>query len=345
MLRCALLFVLVGVCTCLNTWEIPKGNLLDHVTPWMSERWVQYKKLHNKTYGCDTEELTRRIHWEDNVRLVESHNKLYEAGRSSFGLGENHFSDLAEDEFNKYYLSSLVIPEDELNRQDDLDDSHINVDDLDAMVDWRTKNRNAVGSVKNQGQCGSCWAYSANGALEGQLGIKRNRGYDLSEQNLVDCSTNGNYGCQGGWMNNAFTYIQRNGIDPENAYPYRGYQQRCRFNRAASVAKVTSIRNIQKGSERDLQSALSNEGPVAIAVDVSDRRFMQYRTGVYDNPYCGQRPSHAMLNIGYGNSAGKDYWLIKNSWSTRWGDNGYIKMRRNRNNQCQMASFASYGRV
>lgn len=211
-------------------------------------------------------------------------------------------------------------------------------------IDWRE--RGAVADIKNQGRCGSCWAFSTTGSIEGQHFIKTGSLKRLSEQNLIDCSTSyGNNGCQGGWTDQAFTYIKRNGgIDTEESYPYQAANGICRYNRQNSGAMITGFMDIPTGDEEKLKEALATVGPISIAIDSSHDSFRHYASGVYTEPNCDpQKLCHAILAVGYGTDAnGNDYYIVKNSWGTTWGENGYIKIARNHNNHCGIATAASY---
>ncbi|XP_020631221.1 cathepsin L1-like [Orbicella faveolata] len=254
----------------------------------------------------------------------------------------NQFGDLTVDEYRFFFLGLRSHFSDETEQQGShfLPPSGVSLPDT---VDWRTKGY--VTPVKDQGQCGSCWAFSTTGSLEGQHFKRTGQLVSLSEQNLVDCSTSyGNHGCQGGLMDNAFRYIKANGgIDTETSYPYEARKDNCRYNPNNVGATVTGYVDVPQGSEEALQSATATVGPISVAIDASHTSFQFYHSGVYNEQSCSStKLDHGVLVVGYGTYQGQDYWLVKNSWGTGWGMQGYVMMSRNRNNQCGIATSASY---
>jgi len=209
-----------------------------------------------------------------------------------------------------------------------------------------------VSEVKDQQDCGSCWAFSAVGALEGQL-HKVHRGekdfLPLSAQNLVDCAkrnrTDDPNGCNGGLPKDAYIYVREQGLEVEDDYRYTGNFGECKFKRLFSYMKDNGGVYFPVGDEENLKVLIANFGPVSAAIDATIL-FSSYAGGVfYDNTCSNEidKLNHAVLIVGYGHDKklGKDYWLVKNSWSSNWGEDGYIKMARNRNNNCGIATAVS----
>lgn len=239
---------------------------------------------------------------------------------------------------------------------------------LPESIDWRTKG--AVTDVEEQGKCGSCWAFSILGALESQQFRKTGHLIQLSPQNLVDCA-NAKHKCEGQSRHNAMDYIKRNGVETERMYPYRAVGGKCKYNRRKSVATLKGYRDLPEGDETRLQQAIANVGPISVCVDASHKSFQHYSGGIYYEPKCGSSDDdldHAVLVVGYSTDRnGKDYYIVKNSWGEDWGrkkkrfvalhffpislfiqftrfsgEKGYMKLARNQNNHCGVATIATY---
>jgi cathepsin L len=190
---------------------------------------------------------------------------------------------------------------------------------------------------------GSCWSFSTTGSTEGCHKIKTGTLVSLSEQNLMDCSTSyGNQGCDGGLMTQAMEYIiNNNGIDTETSYPYTAQDGTCHYSVANRGATLSSYNNVPSGNEDALQQSVS-QGPTSVAIDASQSSFQLYTSGVYYDPNCSsQSLDHGVLAVGWGVDGSQDYWIVKNSWGTDWGLQGYIWMSRNRNNNCGIATMAT----
>ncbi|XP_054719675.1 procathepsin L-like [Uloborus diversus] len=308
--------------------------------PFFHEHWENFKRVFHKEYN-GRDETARRMVWESHVAEVIKHNLEYDLGLHTYRKGINEYADLTHAEFvkafNGYRSSGKV-----LNRSNSTFIEPFNID-LPATVDWRKQG--LVTGVKNQAQCGSCWAFSTTGSLEGQHKKATGNLVSLSEQNLVDCSgPEGNMGCEGGLMDQAFAYIKQNGgIDTEQSYPYTAEDGTCHYKASSRGAGVTGYVDIPSGDEAALQKAVATVGPISVAIDASQESFQLYQGGIYNEPQCSsQFLDHGVLAVGYGTENGVDYWLVKNSWGTTWGNQGYIQMSRNKNNQCGIATQASY---
>jgi len=308
--------------------------------PELDEHWGNFKKAFGKKYD-GREEVARRLIWEENVADIVRHNLRADMGLHKFKKGINEFSDMSHEEFVKHFNGFRSSGFRSNKASNWLEPLNIQVPD---KVDWR--DQGLVTPVKNQEQCGSCWAFSATGSLEGQHKKKTGDLVSLSEQNLVDCSRpQGNNGCEGGLMDNAFEYIKLNkGIDTEESYPYTAQDgAECLFKRADVGATCTGYVDIPRGDEDALKKAVATVGPVSVAIDASHSSFQSYQSGIYNEAECStQQLDHGVLIVGYGTEDAGDYWLVKNSWGLTWGMQGYIKMSRNNGNQCGIATMASY---
>jgi cathepsin L len=307
----------------------------------LNRHWQLWKSANNKQYS-DAEEHVRRGIWESNLQKVQDHNLQADLGVHTYWLGMNKFADMTITEFVKVMNGYNVTMRGQRknNRPEYTFNPKLQVPDT---VDWR--DQGYVTAVKDQGQCGSCWAFSSTGALEGQHFKATSKLVSLSEQNLVDCSQKqGNMGCNGGLMDQAFDYIkENNGIDTEVSYPYEAVDNTCRFKSENVGATDTGFTDIKSKDEDALKQAVADIGPISVAIDASHASFQLYKSGIYNEIFCSQtRLDHGVLAVGYGTDSNKDYWLVKNSWGEGWGNKGYIQMSRNKRNQCGIATAASY---
>lgn len=315
-------------------------------TDLVAQEWDLFKTQYSKGYASEIEDKFRLKVFMDNKHKIASHNKRFQNNEESYELEMNHFGDLLHHEFVKTmngYKHSLKAVSGEFNEAVTFI-APFNVT-VPETVDWRAEG--AVTPIKNQGQCGSCWAFSTTGSLEGQHFRSTGKLVSLSEQNLIDCSSKyGNNGCEGGLMDNAFKYVKDNkGIDTEPSYPYEGQDDKCRYKPEKSGATDKGFVDIPEGDEAKLKLAVATVGPVSVAIDAGHPSFQFYKKGVYYEKQCGSGAEdldHGVLVVGYGTENGKDYWLVKNSWGERWGIEGYIKMARNKKNHCGIATDASY---
>jgi cathepsin L len=287
-----------------------------------------FKQQYGKTY-LPSEEQHRYSVFKANYDFVQN----WDADTRGFKVAINKFADLSSAEFVSIY-NGVNITRQPVYRPGK---------PAAATVDWRTKG--AVTGVKDQGQCGSCWSFSSTGSIEAAHFFSTGSLVSLSEQNLMDCSTaEGNQGCNGGLMDQAFEYVISNhGIDTESSYPYTtSGPNSCKYSAANIGATISSYTDISSGDENGLTSAI-NSRPVSVAIDASHNSFQLYSSGVYYEPSCSSSQlDHGVLAVGYGSDGGSDYYIVKNSWGSSWGSSGYILMSRNRNNNCGIATAASY---
>jgi len=319
--------------------------------------FFDYIKEHKVDFEFSGKKFIERLQiFADNLDRIERHNKE----DSTYKLGRNEFTHMTWQEFAEHFnLNAMPIPASSLRRGDGTFHAHDGVTSNPTSINWVDQKK--VTQVKNQGSCGSCWSFSASGALEGAYSVKHNtqwssagqptpsspaswQGY--SEQNLVDCDkTDSN--CNGGWMDNAFTWIKNNGgICSEASYPYTSGAAAvvgsCKSCTKVAGVTVTSFTDVAPGSVSSLESAVALK-PVAIAVAVNSN-FQLYSSGVFTGR-CGFDLNHGVLLTGYGTDGGNPYWNVKNSWGNTWGEGGYIRILKSSANLCHVLDAPSYVNV
>ncbi|EGC35214.1 hypothetical protein DICPUDRAFT_55299 [Dictyostelium purpureum] len=304
----------------------------------LQEKFVAFKSEYEKSYENKEEHDMRFKNYKVAHNKIVSHN----AKNLSYKLGFNHYADLSDHEFNTLIKPKVARPSN--NGAHSVHDDE-DIYTIPQSVDWR--NQKCVTPVKDQGVCGSCWTFGSTGSLEGTNCVTNGYLVSLSEQQLVDCAyLMGSQGCNGGFAASAFQYIMdAGGIATESDYQYLMQNALCKDKSTTfSGVGVSSYVNVTAGSINALLNAVATQGPVAIAIDASVDDFRYYQSGIYSNPSCKNGPDdldHEVLAIGYGTLNGVDYWLVKNSWSTNWGMEGYFMLER-ANNLCGPASQATY---
>jgi len=303
----------------------------------MTEKFEAWKSKFAKSYETVEDEAAALAAFTSNEAIINERNNQ----NLSYKLGHNKFSDMTWEQFEAHHMGSLFLNVPPKNSQR----VHLKLGDAVAdSVDWVTAG--AVTPVKDQARCGSCWAFSTTGSVEGAFQIANGQLKSLSEEDLVQCDHNGDQGCNGGLMDNAFRWIEQNGIALESTYPYTsgsGTTGTCDAQKKAQAAvTISSFRDVPTGDEDALKSAVAQQ-PVSVAIEADKSAFQLYKSGVLDSSSCGTKLDHGVLVVGYGtdSSVSKDYWKVKNSWGASWGEDGYIRMVRGKN-MCGLANQASY---
>jgi len=303
--------------------------------PDFARRLQQYREWmmkYNKVYGVG-ETAMRFAIWNKAYEFAKEHN----AKGLSWTCGVNKFSDLTKEEFSAMYLGYNGNP----NRPRNV--VYLDERDLPNSIDWRAQG--AVVAVKDQGSCGSCWSFSTTGALEGLRFIKNNTLISMSEQQLMDCSSSyGNQGCNGGLMDDAFKYARDKGIMPDSVYSYKGKTGTCKYNTSQVIFKNKGYTDVKVNTPTQLQAAV-NMQPVSIAIEADQSVFQSYTSGIISSG-CGTNLDHGVLIVGWGTSNSTNYWIVKNSWGTSWGMQGYVNIAMGTQNSgkgvCGINSDPSY---
>jgi len=304
------------------------------------QQWTAWKTENHRLYGSAEEESRRFRNFMRNSKIVQALNKEYENVPDGARFGMTQFADLSKEEFAKLYLHPFDASS---IKRDFLPATGTKLSDWPTSKDWVEDG--AVTAVKNQGNCGSCWAFSVSGNAEGAYYVAHKELPLLSEQQFVDCDHDCmqyqgqkvcDSGCNGGLMPNAMTYAIREGVDTETEYPYTGTEGTCKHT-AAGKYKFSSWKAVN-GTETEMVAALNTYGPLSIGVDATMWQF--YLGGVFSLP-CGKSLNHGVLLVGYGvTDKQKEFWKIKNSWGKTWGEKGYIRLVREKD-KCGVDNFVN----
>lgn len=319
----------------ISTNSIRGDNTFENI---MNKEWFSWKTQMNKIYSSIEEEQYRFGIWLNNYEIIQNHNKQ----NHSYTFGLNKFSDLT---FSEFRIRLGFLPRDipkDICKKIQIDTNQ----KLQKSIDWRRKG--VVTPIKDQGDCGSCWAFSATGSLESAWALFGNHSlFNLSEQQLVDCSApEGNYGCGGGLMDFAFNYtIQDNGLCTDESYPYSAMGGECVAHKCKHVVTITKCIDLWTGNasttEEAMQITLAQQ-PISVGVYAGNPFWMNYKGGIIDNDECGNQDDHGVVIVGYDTTSdGQDYWIVKNSWGTSWGLDGYVYIAKGKN-MCGIGEFPSY---
>ena len=290
-----------------------------------TDEWNQFKKFQgrfNKFYDTIEELETRFDIFRSNLRDIILHNL---DNSQNFTMNINQFTDLTPIEFKEQFTGGLKVEVGSYGCATFTSSAS----GAPVSIDWRKKN--AVTSVKDQGQCGSCWTFSSTGASEGAWAIATGDLIDLSEEQLVECATGvqyGSHGCSGGQMEGAFKYLIQNGQCALSSYPYtsgNGKSGSCKS--CSEIAHFSSCSDVKPNDQISLKGAVAKQ-PVAVAIEADTRYFQSYAGGILDSASCGTNLDHGVLIVGYGEENGEKYWILKNSWGTSWGEQGYFRILR-----------------
>lgn len=287
--------------------------------------FTNFQERFSKRYSTIQELETRFAIFRNNFIGILAHNADLS---QNFTMGVNQFTDLTPEEFRSQYINGGLKTEVGSYGCKSFSSS---TSGAPSSIDWRQKG--AVNPVRDQGQCGSCWAFATTANAESVWAISTGQLLDLSEEFLVDCATGAGYfnmGCNGGQPDSAFKYMINNGQCTESSYPYKagvtktaGSCQKC----TAAPVHFSGCYDVAPKDQVSLMAAVAKQ-PVVIAIEADTRYFQSYSGGILDSSACGTSLDHAVEIIGYGSENGVDYWTVRNSWSSSWGEQGYVRIKK-----------------
>ena len=285
----------------------------------------------NNVYYTGEEYSLRFGIFMSNLRSVRDFNK--KSSDTHFTVGINPYSAYTPAEIASYLKGAVGQMESNTKYSKSVESLGLTFKDAPDAFDWRNSTQ-VVNPIKEQGNCGSCWAFSTITVQESRWKIVHDQHFTLSEQELIDCCTTC-YGCFGGLPINAITYVidnQHGCFEEDYHYPNRYQQEACKYNPEYDVAKITGYVSVAQGDESDLKEKLYNLGPVSILLDSSPWSFVYYQNGIYTDDTCSKSFfNHAVALVGYGVEEGQEYWILRNSWGLKWGEEGYMRIQRNKN--------------
>merc|ERR1712168_1424243 len=304
--------------------------------------YAAFKAKWGKNYSAEENDVHMAAYLK-KVEFINNHNAEYDQGKHTFWCGVNEYSDMTDAEYDA--RNGILLPEEPISGPVRSGDPATAPD----AIDWREKG--AVNPVKNQGHCGSCWAFSAMGALEGLTfltGPSKGILPVCAEQQLVSCDT-GSHGCQGGFPNKCYDYVAEQGewgIKTEESYPYTANNTECDYQKTNSTEDVAAVctlgnHHVDKTDEA-LQEAVGNVGPISICLAAGSKAWGQYKGGIFDSDECGTTINHGVAAVGYNRE--ENYWIVRNSWGSSWGEEGYIRIVMHKN-MCNMLQHSVYPNI